>query len=228
MKPFSKSGDSELLLWQLADSAFPTGGFTHSGGLEAALQQGEIKSRNDLVLFVEAALKQGGHFFVPFVEDAFCGTTPLLELDQYLNACLPNHVANRASKAQGMAFLNSANKIFSNDKIRNIYEVLTSEGSPCHYAVVFGVVTRELGLEMAAAIRLYLFMQMRTAFSSAVRLGIVGPAESQAMQHRMSGVLQSVLIACSGKPLAGVTTTSPILELLQGNQDRLYSRLFQS
>jgi urease accessory protein len=39
-----KTPDEDWLLWQLADSAFPTGGFAHSGGLEAAWQHGEIRN----------------------------------------------------------------------------------------------------------------------------------------------------------------------------------------
>ena len=33
---------SDWLTWQVVDSAFPTGAFAHSYGLEAAWQQGEV------------------------------------------------------------------------------------------------------------------------------------------------------------------------------------------
>ena len=48
--PQRLSGDNQWLLWQLADSAFPTGGFAHSGGLEAAWQNGEVSNRGDVPL----------------------------------------------------------------------------------------------------------------------------------------------------------------------------------
>lgn len=38
--------DRNWLIWQLADSAFPTGGFAHSAGFEAALQWGEDPPHN--------------------------------------------------------------------------------------------------------------------------------------------------------------------------------------
>ena len=44
---------SPFLLLQLADSAFPTGGFAHSGGLEAAYQLGEIDGPEGLAKRLE-------------------------------------------------------------------------------------------------------------------------------------------------------------------------------
>ena len=40
----------EWVLWQLLDSAYPTGGFAHSGGLEAAWQHGEVGTRQALAV----------------------------------------------------------------------------------------------------------------------------------------------------------------------------------
>src|SRR5881628_3376496 len=43
---------SDWLVWQVVDSAFPTGTFAHSWGLEAAWQQGEIETPAALEAFV--------------------------------------------------------------------------------------------------------------------------------------------------------------------------------
>ena len=77
---------------QLADAAFPSGAFAHSGGLEAVLRLGELE---DLDAFVDASLWQAGRMSLPFIG----ATEPLEALDRILDGMLVSHVANRASLA---------------------------------------------------------------------------------------------------------------------------------
>ena len=100
------------LVWQLMDSAFPTGGFAHSSGLEAAWQHGEVRGRDELVSFVKSGLEQLGHAALPFVTAAFDEPEKLGELDRLCDVFTTNHVANRASRAQGRAFLSAVERIF--------------------------------------------------------------------------------------------------------------------
>ena len=219
LKPGANECGGEWLLWQLADSAFPTGGFGHSGGLEAAWQHGEV-TRANLPGFLETSLRQCARASLPFVAAAHAGAERLTELDQHCEAFLSNHVANRASRLQGRAFWTATTRAFLPD--------LTEPPELCHLAPVFGVLTCRLGIATLPAARLFLFLHFRGLVSSAVRLGIVGPLEAQSMQHQLAPVAEAAAIHAATLTLDDLAQTAPLLDLWQGAQDRLYSRLFQS
>jgi urease accessory protein len=215
--------NNHWLLWQLADSAFPTGGFAHSNGLEAAWQHGEVRNRDELVSFLEAGLQQLGHAALPFVMAAFDEPEKLGEFDQLFDVFTTNHVANRASRAQGRAFLTAVEKIFNSK-----FKIQNSKLSCIHFAPVFGAGLRRLEISRETTARMFFFNQLRSVLAAAVRLNIVGPMEAQMLQQRLSVKAEEMSIRCQTLALDDVTQTSPLLDLWQGAQDRLYSRLFQS
>lgn len=87
---------------------------------------------------------------------------------------------------------------------------------------------RSLGLQRIRAARLFFFLHLRGLVAAAIRLGIIGPMEGQALQHRLSPVAEEILTQCNTTRAADATQTSPLMEIWQESQDRLYSRLFQS
>lgn len=213
----------DWLLWQLADSALPTGGFAHSSGLEAAWQNGEVVTGADLADWLQAGLRQVGRGSLPFVTEAHAEPNRFPELDQLCDAFLLNHVANRASRTQGRALLATARKAFALSGPR-----VPLLSCSFHLAPSFGVIARELEIPRDSAAGLFLFWHLRGAVAGAVRLGIIGPLEAQRLQYRLSFAAEAVLVRCARLRTADVAQTAPLLEIWQGTQDRLYSRLFQS
>jgi urease accessory protein len=75
---------------------------------------------------------------------------------------------------------------------------------------------------------MFFFHYLRGVLAAAVRLNIVGPMEAQKLQRKLSPTAEAIMQACDRLTLDQIAQTSPLLELWQGAQDRLYSRLFQS
>ncbi|MBZ4418827.1 urease accessory protein UreF [Myxococcus sp. RHSTA-1-4] len=214
-------------LLQLADSGFPTGGFAHSGGLEAAVQQGEVRGAPELRRFVRELLWQAGHGGLPLVSAAHGEPSELPALDARAEAFLSNHVANRASRTQGRAFLDTCARIFPSP-VAPLREAARAQGLRFHHAPVFGAVLRTLDVERTDAQRLFLSLTLRGTLSAAVRLGIVGTHESHQLQHQATPLLDTVLEQCAGLGVDALAQPSPLLDLLGSTHDRLYSRLFLS
>lgn len=213
-------------LHQLADSALPTGGFAHSGGLEAALQLGLVGT-GDLDAFLHEALWRCGAAALPWVAAAHAAPGRLTELDGACDAATPGLVANRASRAQGRAFLRAVADAYPR-AIGELADAADDGPRACHLAPVFGAVLGRLGASGDEARRLFLFQATRATLQAAVRLGAAGPFEAQRLLAAIGPEAERVLRATAGRSTGEVAATSPLLDLAQGHQDRLYSRLFQS
>ena len=124
------------------------GGFGHSGGLEAAWQHREVRTKNDLGSFLKAALVQTRRGALPFVKAAHQREEALPGLDRLCDAFISNHVANRASRAQGQAWLASTERSFGGETLKALMTVVRDEKLPGHLATLFGSVTAALEIQL--------------------------------------------------------------------------------
>jgi urease accessory protein len=210
---------------QLADSAFPTGGFAHSAGLEAALQAGELAS---VERFGSELVDQLAHGSLPIIAAVHDAPARLAELDAFTRATLWSQVAARASRTQGRALLDVAARSFRHEILVEARARLSRNELDGHLAPTYGFVTRALGVPREEALATFLHLGLRGALSAAVRLGCIGPSEGQAIHHRLHPVLEAALALARTVRASDVAQTAPVVELLQATHDRLYSRLFQS
>lgn len=213
------------LLLQLADGTFPSGGFAHSSGLEAAAVLGGLPaSSGSFAAFLDASLRQVGRASLPFVRAAAAAPSRLADLDGAFDATLPLSGPNRSSRTQGRALASAASRI---------WEVLVpiadhARRGPGHHAPVFGAVFGTLGVGAEDTLTAYLHGAARGILSAAVRLGLVGPLEAQRLHAERAPLLDTILDSARPLEPAHAAQTAPLLEIYAALHERLDGRMFQS
>jgi urease accessory protein len=222
----------DLVIWQLSDSAFPAGGFTHSSGLEASVQHGHVRTIADVERTTAQVIRQAGRGSLPLVRAAHQVPDRLPWLDALADAFLNHPISNRASRAQGLALVGSAVQIFAGTGhtggLRILADRVQARRLFGHHAPIFGAVFAALSVDVETASRLFLFQSARSVASAAVRLGVAGAFDAQRVLAGTGRDIAETLEACRGLAPDDIAQTAPLLDLAQSTQDRLYSRLFQS
>jgi urease accessory protein len=184
--------DETYVLLLLADSNLPTGSFVASSGFESYGAHGFLSLASipsagkgktvtaGTIAFVQDSLHTYARSALPFVSDAhrvvdaFKGKPEtdhdatikkLLELDELYETMTLNHVAKRASKAQGVALLTLYSKGFSCPSESNLSDedpssksltilidrlklMIRGEETHGHMPVCWGVLTSALGISL--------------------------------------------------------------------------------
>ena len=213
---------NNYLIWQLIDSALPTGALSHSGGLESWVQ---IQGIDDVADKIKSLMLQTCAQQLPLLVDIHGNPGDVITIDKQMQALMTNHIAQRASVAQGKAMLSVAQKIFPSLDLLSIRQLIKQKQIAGHYVVVYGYICALLGLSAKQCRETFIFTLMRDLFSSAVRLGICGPMEAQRLQFvLLKEINTQVQRVCKDTP----QYIDPIQEIVHGMHDRLYSRLFAS
>jgi len=180
------AGDVTPGLLLLADSRLPTGGHAHSGGVEAAVERGLLRTEEDLALFLEARLYGAGTMLAA-VATAGCllagrggpGSVDWSRWDAAVSARTPSAALREASRAQGGALLRTARRVWTSTAL----DELAAAGRP-HHPLVLGAAAAAVGGRPAAAALLALHHLAGGACSAAVRLLGLDPIAVAAVQAR--------------------------------------------
>lgn len=242
---------ADWVAWQMLDSLYPTGGFAHSLGLEAAVQEKLVTpASGSLDRFLSSTLHQTANFALPIVFSAFQRVSKgpndpealadaLLELNARTTALYSNHVAKKASLAQGAAMLRIAISTYAPSAGKGVdarfsallgvrKEAKRRKHPGVHHAVVFGAVCALLAIDADECQRMYLFVTVRDVLSAATRLNLIGPMEATRIQFEKREALEQVFQSKKDREIHDSYSSAPVLDLIQAMHDQLYTRIFNS
>ena len=162
-------------LLQLTDSALPTGAFSHSFGLEAYLESGEVHDEATLLAWLDgflgtqltctdavavrrAALTvQGPHLGDPgphLGDDAGPG---LRGLDAELTALLVPAQVRQASTRMGRRLLEIAAESFSSDAVASYAADVADGACAGHYPIAYALAGAGHGIDEETLVEAYIF-----------------------------------------------------------------------
>lgn len=103
-------------------------------------------------------------------------------------------------------------------------------GANGHFAPVWGVVCRSMGLPVQQAAYVFLFNHVKAVLSAAVRAGVMGPYQAQGVLA--SGGLRERIEGCVSREwetrVEDAGQVVPVMDLWVGRHELLYSRIFNS
>jgi urease accessory protein len=224
-----------LALLHLCDSLFPTGGFSHSDGLEAATASGTISTAADLSEWMDVCLdevlarSEGPAVRIAWEAFSEGDLDRVIEIDADVHALRPSSTARQASRALGRRLLKTWHHVHPHPD-RPLEPLLASSFERHQLAtlpVAFGIVCASETIAVHAAVEGFFYTRLAATVSCAMRLMAIGQHEAHAMLASALARVPAVvdrLIECPDRPEA----FAPAFDIAVMRQQYLASRLFLS
>jgi urease accessory protein len=224
-----------LALLQLNDSAFPSGAFTHSYGLEQLVRQVVVRDTRDVELFVTSVLT---HTIATSeaaaaryaTEAAAAGDLDaVIAVDQSLYAMKPAVELRDASLKTGRRFLEEVAIHVEAPTLNAYRERVTADERIGNYAVAFGVVAAAHGIESRYVPAAVMLSAATAMLQAAMRLMRVSHRDVQAILHRLRPLIARMAadVRRGGHPVA-LSGFHPLQDIASMRHARAEARLFAS
>jgi urease accessory protein len=228
-------GPSSLVsLLQLSDSAFPSGRYTLSHGLEALVQSGHVT-----VASVPALLADSIRFGVAPSDGvalacAHRAADPAgqvdvglaTRVDKRLTAVKLAREARETSTRTGRAVLATASAAIGGVGLEGYADQVKAGRAPGNHAVVVGLLSARLGVPRLDALigELYAFSSGWVA--AAVRLGLIDHRGAQALLHCERPVIAAAAAEVVDRDLGRICSSTPLLDVMAMRHEQAELRLF--
>ncbi|MEJ6784034.1 urease accessory protein UreF [Aminobacter sp. Piv2-1] len=221
----TERGNTALLrLMAWLSPAFPVGGFSYSHGLERAVHDNLIASRDDLATWLTALAEIGSGWndAVLFAESwrrarADGDLNGVAELAEALAGSRERHME---SMLQGQAFLTAA--------AAWPHPVIERLPAECPYCVAVGAVAGAHGIALEDALAAWLQAFSTNLVQAAIRLGVVGQTAATGIVAGFEPVALVVAARAAVSTLDDLGSAAITSDIMAMRHETQHSRLFRS
>ena len=223
-----------LTLLQFSDGLFPAGGFAHSFGLETYVQDGRIRDRHDLEMFVAAHLDGSAGPADAAAAAIAVGVArrddsdEWFALDARLDAMKTVPEFRAASRQMGRQALRVAAGLGDDPFLARLARAVDDDRAAAHHATVFGAAVGRGGAEPERAAAAYLYSTAALLVGAGLRLIALGQLDGQRVLAAMRGRIERLAAAAATATVDDLWSFNPALELAGIRHAALDMRLFRS
>jgi urease accessory protein len=229
-----------LSVLQLSDSAFPSGRYTLSHGLETMAQTGRLATPSApealsalLRDHVRLGVAPSDGIALACAHRA-TGTgnaadpEAITSADERLTAVKLSREARDTSARTGRALLRVATPVFADEVLRDYAERVAKGRSPGNHAVVLGVLSACRGVPRLESVAGELFAFAASWVAAAVRLSVTDHNTAQAVLHDVRQAMADAALDAVDKDITDITSCTPLLDVMAMRHEETELRLFAS
>lgn len=222
-----------LVTWQLADSAFPSGAYTLSHGLEGYAQERAIAPEQVPALLRDLLLHAigpaDGTALALAHRGALAGDWELVrEADERLHASKLTRESRQASLRIGRQLLPLCREVFPSPQLDRLAQLVAERATPGTQAVVTGVAYAGAGVEAQEAVAADLFAFCSSFAGAALRLRLADHRSAQTLLREVAPAIEQATAAALERRLEDVGGCAPLADVMGARHETAEAKLFAS
>ncbi len=227
--------ESKLLaLFQLCDSNFPTGAFSHSFGLESYIQENTVHNSETFSQWLQVYIDEqliysdglASHLVYQALEED--DLARVWKLDRLLTVQNLPRETREGSQRMGERMLELVLSLYDAPVLAIYRKRIRAKESFGHPAIVFTMAAHDLGVPKPSTVLFYLYSVVSSIVQNAVRGIPLGQTAGQKILHDIQPVLIAAVEKIGQIDEEDFGIVSPGIELSQMRHERVNIRIFMS
>ena len=224
-----------FLLFQINDSLFPIGAYSHSYGLETYIQKKLVNDVDTAFEYLKCNLKSNFLYSellainLAYEYSSNGNLNKLLRLDNILNASKSPKEIRLASQKLGSRFIKtlmSSDIAYENNNFID-YVNKSKDNFPTH-TVAYGVFCQSVGREKERAIDGFLYSYTSSTITNCVKSIPLSQTQGQQLLYKSYDIFEEVIEKLDKLTIDDLCISTPGFDIRCMQHETLYSRLYMS